>query len=160
MSEFEDIQNIIRLKRHEQPSETFVEEFLVSFQQRQREELLNQSARGLLWERVTTYFDGIFSPKASWAGATAIAVLGVVLFFKVGNHQVTDVAINDALSELRLPQTTSKMEPISDEEVRSYLISRHNEGGLTDETEKNTTIKGITQVEGSLLPVGFKLDIE
>lgn len=160
MSEFEDIQNLIRLKRHEQPSENFVEVFLVSFQQRQREELLNQSARGLLWERVTTYFDGLFAPKLSWAGAMAVAALGMFVFFKTGSPPIAGFADSNSSVEYKLPQAKAKIEPITDEEVRRYLISRHYEGGLADENERKASIKGITQVEGSLLPAGFKLDIE
>lgn len=160
MSEFEDVQNLIRLKRHEQPSENFVEDFLVSFHQRQRVEMLNQSARGLLWERVTTYFDGLFAPKLSWAGAMAIGAVGMFAVINAGSPQGAALADNKASEELQLPVTKARLEPISDEEVRRYLISRHYEGGLADESENNAGIKGITQVEGSLMPAGFKLDIE
>jgi hypothetical protein len=54
MSEFEDIQRLIRLKRYETPGEDFVEDFVTQFHQRQRSEMLRQSARGLLWERLAT----------------------------------------------------------------------------------------------------------
>lgn len=158
MSEFENIQSLIRLKRHEQPSETFVEDFLVSFQQRQREELLNQSARSILWERVTTYFDGLFIPKYSWAGATVLAAFGAFVVFKTNTPSQTTGLANNVSIEHQVSK--SKIEPISDEEVRRYLISRHYEGGLADESENRANIKGITQVEGRLLPAGFKLDIE
>ncbi len=77
MSEFEDIQRLIRLKRHERPAEDFVEQFVSTFQERQRSELLRNSARGLLWERVTTYFDGLLNPKWAWAGVTAMAIFGL-----------------------------------------------------------------------------------
>ncbi|CAN5732934.1 hypothetical protein BH11VER1_BH11VER1_07970 [soil metagenome] len=160
MSEFEDVQNLIRLKRHEQPSEAFVEDFLASFHQRQRVEMLNHSARGLLWERVTTYFDGLFAPKLSWAGAMAVAAVGGFVVFNTMNPKVAGLADNKSSAELKLPASKARLEPISDEEVRRYLISRHNEGGLADESERTASIKGITQVEGSLLPAGFKLDIE
>jgi hypothetical protein len=160
MSEFEDVQNLIRLKRHEQPPEAFVEDFLVSFHQRQRVEMLNQSARGLLWERVTTYFDGLFAPKLSWAGAMAVAAIGGFVVFNAGNSQVSGLADNKAPAAVNLPSSRAKLEPISDGEVRRYLISRHYEGGLADESESKAVMQGITQVEGSLLPAGFKLDIE
>lgn len=160
MSEFEDVQNLVRLKRHEQPPESFVEDFLVSFHQRQRVEMLNQSARGLLWERVTTYFDGLFAPKVSWAGAMAAAAIGMFIVFNAGGPKVAGLADNKSPAELKLPASKAKLEPISDEEVRRYLISRHYEGGLADERERNANVKSITQVEGSLMPAGFKLDIE
>ena len=81
MSEFNEIEKLIRLKRHERPPEGFVEDFLTSFQERQRSELLQRSARGLLWERVTTYFSDMLNPKWAWATATiaAVALLSVTL---------------------------------------------------------------------------------
>lgn len=81
MTEFEEIQKLIRLKRHERPPEGFMEEFLNAFQQRQRSEILRRSARSLLWERVTTYFSEMVNPKWAWATATvaAVAVLGLAL---------------------------------------------------------------------------------
>lgn len=81
MSEFNEIEKLIRLKRHERPPEGFVEEFIISFQDRQRSELLQSSARGLLWERVTTYFSEMLNPKWAWATATvaAAALLSITL---------------------------------------------------------------------------------
>jgi hypothetical protein len=77
MSEFEDIQRLIRLKRFETPGEDFVEDFVSQFRERQRSEMLRQSARGLLWERVTTYFEHLISPKWATAAATAsVCLLG------------------------------------------------------------------------------------
>eukprot|EP01031_Cornospumella_fuschlensis_P009838 gene9838-12070_t len=71
MTEFQDIQRLIRLKRFETPGEDFVEDFVSQFRERQRSELLRQSARGLLWERLTMYVDHLFAPKWATAGATA-----------------------------------------------------------------------------------------
>jgi hypothetical protein len=53
-----------------------VDDFIASFQERQRSEMLHRSARGLLWERVTTYFAEMLNPKWAWATATvAVAAL-------------------------------------------------------------------------------------
>jgi hypothetical protein len=84
MSDFEDIQRLLRLKRYEKPSEDFVEDFVHQFQQRQRQELLRHSARGLLWERVTTYFEGLFEPKWRWAGAMGVALFAGFMVFRPG----------------------------------------------------------------------------
>lgn len=73
MSEFEDIQRLIRLKRFEQPEEGFTEQFLQKFQQRQRAELLQQSSLQLFWERTSTWWNNLLMPKWSMA-ATAAAV--------------------------------------------------------------------------------------
>jgi hypothetical protein len=71
MTEFQEIQRLIRLKRFETPGEDFVEDFVSQFRERQRSELLRQSARGLLWERVNTYFEHLVAPKWALAAATA-----------------------------------------------------------------------------------------
>lgn len=71
MNEFENIQRLLRLKRYETPGDDFVEDFVTQFRERQRSELLRQSARGLLWERVNTFFSDLVSPKWSTAAATA-----------------------------------------------------------------------------------------
>ncbi len=81
MIEIDEIQKLIRLKRHERPPEGFVDDFMSSFRERQRSEMLHRSARGLLWERVTSYFSEMINPKWAWATATVavVALLGITL---------------------------------------------------------------------------------
>ncbi len=71
MSEFEDIQRLIRLKRFEQPEEGFTENFLHQFHQRQRAEMLQQSSLELFWERVTTWWNNLLVPKWGMVAAAA-----------------------------------------------------------------------------------------
>lgn len=149
MSDFEDIQTLIRLKRHERPSPDFVDDFVRSFQQRQRAELLNNSARGLLWERVTTYFDGLFAPKWALAGAAAVAVLGTAVLLRPTSNPGNAFANNKAAQV--------SVAPISDDEVRQYLLSRHYQGGFGDERERRLLAH---DPQMNLSPVGFKLDVE
>lgn len=76
MSDFQQIEKLIRLKRFEAPSEDFVEDFLVKFRERQRSEMLRQSAHGLLLERLDAYFHDFIMPKWTMAAATAgVAIL-------------------------------------------------------------------------------------
>ncbi len=78
MSEFEDIQRLIRLKRFEQPEEGFTEDFLQKFHQRQRAEMLKQSSLELLWERATTWWGNLFVPKWGMAAAAmAVCAMGL-----------------------------------------------------------------------------------
>jgi len=79
MSEFEDIQRLIRLKRFEQPEEGFTENFIQKFHQRQRAEMLQQSSLELFWERVTTWWAHRLMPKWSMA-ATAVAICAMSLW--------------------------------------------------------------------------------
>ena len=132
MSDFEDIQRLLRLKRHERPPEDFVEDFVRQFQHRQRQDLLRHSARGLLWERVSTYFEGIFAPKWRWAGAMAAVFLGAFLLFKPA-PSLKGVAPGSDDFAVHQFDYNDKQAPISDAEVERYLISRHFNGGLADE---------------------------
>lgn len=75
MSEFEDIQRLIRLKRFEQPGEGFTEDFLRDFHQRQRAEMLRQSSLELMWERTTTWWSNLLVPKWGMVGAAAAVCL-------------------------------------------------------------------------------------
>ena len=82
MSEFEDIQKLIKLKRHEKPPEGYFENFVEEFHDRQRSELLKSSARSLVVERVSTYFSGFEKSRlmyaAGGAAAAAIAVFSMI----------------------------------------------------------------------------------
>lgn len=75
MSEFKDIERLLRLKRYEQPPEGYYEEFIERFKERQRSEVLRLSARGLFVERVSTWLYGM--PPRQWmlaGGAATIAL--------------------------------------------------------------------------------------
>lgn len=78
MSEFKDLESLLRLKRYEQPPEGYFENFTESFKERQRAEMLQQSARGLFVERVSTYFWDYGTRHWLMAGGalTAIAATG------------------------------------------------------------------------------------
>lgn len=76
MDEFEKLQKLIRLKAYETPGEKFVDDFVATFRERQRAEMLKQSARGLLWERFQAYWDQMFSPR--WALAAAVVLIGLL----------------------------------------------------------------------------------
>jgi hypothetical protein len=86
---------------------------------------MQHSARGLLWERVNTYFHGLFAPTWRWAGATAVALVAAVVIFKPG------AGGNAGLAQSK-PNNVHQ-QPISDAEVERYLISRHFEGGFGNE---------------------------
>lgn len=76
-TEFEAVQRLIRLKRFELPEEDFTENFLREFHQRQRAELLKQSAFALLAERVMTWWSNLLVPKWGMVGAAAaVCVMG------------------------------------------------------------------------------------
>jgi hypothetical protein len=164
MSDFEDIQRLIRLKRHELPPPGFVDDFVGRLQHRQRAELLQQSARGLLWERINTYFEGLFAPKWGFAGATVMALVAVFFVFKPASS-------SERGFEVSTVNVTEGIEPISAEEANRYLsqqsqlMSQHYQGGFGDETiadqDKSYNLAPANQQhsDGGLLPAGFQMDM-
>lgn len=101
MNEFENIQSLLRLKRHEMPPEDFVEDFLANFKERQRSELLRQSARGLLWERISTLMDDFISPRWTTAAVTAAVAIaaawGTLSVVSGSGHGHSAFAMSDAI---------------------------------------------------------------
>ena len=165
MSEFDQIQQLIRLKRHEQPSPDFVDDFVRTFHQRQRAELLQQSARGLLWERITTYFEDLMTPKHGWAFASALAVAALVFTLKptdTGKGQIVS-SKPGAASVVPVNAAGAQEVPKADER---YLIAGHYKGGLGDElnaSPKNSALQPqlpANKPQGSLLPAGFSADVQ
>lgn len=90
MSEFEDIQRLIRLKRYEQPEEGFTEKFLEQFHQRQRAEMLQKSSLALFMERVGTWWENLLVPK--WGMAMAAAAVCAVSVWMVAQPAKTNSA--------------------------------------------------------------------
>lgn len=78
MSDFKDVETLLRLKRYEQPPQGYFEDFAESFKERQRSEMLQQSSRGLFVERVSTYLWGYGPGHWILAGGvfTALAATG------------------------------------------------------------------------------------
>ncbi len=147
MTEHDPIHQLLRLKRHEQPSPDFVEDFLKTFHQRQRAELLQNSARGLLWERITTYFDDLMNPKWGWAAASVVAVSLLAFSMKPASGGKADYVNNSASPdafEVKGVVVSPDQSPNANER---YLISRHNVGGLSDPNE----------AQGKALPASFHL---
>jgi len=106
MKDPEDIQRLIRLKKYETPGDEYFQTFLEDFKDRQRGEMLKQSARGLLFERVTMWFDEINGPR--WlapVGATAAAAIafGIYTARPANSEKVTSVPGIASITENRLP---------------------------------------------------------
>ncbi|MBT8044657.1 MAG: hypothetical protein KJO79_06880 [Verrucomicrobiae bacterium] len=78
---FKDVQQLIALKRHEQPDDAYFEEFMDEFHRRQRQELLQRSSFSLFRERVGTWFSGTNKWNIVWGGGLAYAAVMVGFFF-------------------------------------------------------------------------------
>jgi hypothetical protein len=166
MSEFEDIQRLIRLKRFEAPKEDFVEDFIAKFHERQRSEMLRQSSLSLVWERVTTYFDHLAAPK--WVLAPAVACVGLLAIWgamNLGSHGDQNSAVN-LVSTHPMPAVMPQQPPFLVDsqlirevendralEIEGILLSRHFETDSTLQPE----ILDVVSVSGSVSPVSAEL---
>ncbi len=112
MNDSEDIQRLIRLKKYETPGDEYFETFLENFKDRQRSELLRQSARGLLMERVSMWFDEISGPR--WlvpVGASAAAAAALALGLYAVRPPVSEDATPDLASAPTAPATSTAPSP-------------------------------------------------
>lgn len=78
---FQDVQQLVALKRHEQPNDAYFEEFLDEFHRRQRQDLLQRSSRSLFFERVGTWFSMGSKMRFVYAGGAAYAAVILGFFF-------------------------------------------------------------------------------
>lgn len=75
MDDFEKIQKLIRLKRHELPPTNFMHDFVERLHQRERSELLKQSAPEMFWEQIKVWIDQLFAPKLALAAAAVLILV-------------------------------------------------------------------------------------
>jgi hypothetical protein len=90
----EDISRLLRLKRFEQPSPEYFENFLREFNDRQRSQLLRESAWRIAWDRLCAFF-GEQMPTQLGYGLASTAVLiaaGVASFHILESRPIEDVA--------------------------------------------------------------------
>lgn len=96
MSPEQKLQGLLRLKQHETPPPGYFEQFLTDFQQRQRRELMDRGSISLLWERLTTWLEGLRRPAVIWstAGAYAALILLVCLWPRPPRVMETTIVAN------------------------------------------------------------------
>ncbi|MBE7496046.1 MAG: hypothetical protein HS117_13970 [Verrucomicrobiaceae bacterium] len=106
--DFEDIQRLIRLKRHESPGEGFTEEFLKRFHQRQHEKELRQSALDRLLERTAAWFEDLMSPPR-WAltGGAALVLAAGAWFYMSPAPENGGMAAKEAADPATKPPATN-----------------------------------------------------
>ncbi len=120
-----ELQDLISLKKYEQPEEGYFDDFLVEFQQRQRSEMLKTSARGLLLERAKAWFSEFGAMR--WvigAGAAYAAVALALNIFPSQNQQAGDSTMaassdsisseDTAIAEMIIPAVSTQTEETAD----------------------------------------------
>ncbi|BDS08097.1 hypothetical protein NT6N_31370 [Oceaniferula spumae] len=112
---FKEVQDLIALKRYEQPDDAYFEEFLDEFHRRQRQELLQRSSRSLFFERVGTWFSGANKMRLLYGGGLAYAafMLAFVLWPKQNDPAQLPTAPVEHLTPLG--------QPVPDEEGKDML---------------------------------------
>lgn len=115
---FQEVQQLIALKRYEQPDDAYFEEFLDEFHRRQRQELLQRSSRSLFFERVSTWFSGANKMRLVYGGGLAYAA--VMLTFVMWPKSNDPTQLPTAPVEHVTPAKTPLGQP-ADEEGKDML---------------------------------------
>lgn len=77
MSDPDEVQRLIRLKRYENPGEGYYEAFVENFKDRQRSEMLRSSSRDLLFERVSMWLGESGGTRYAPVGVGALAAVAL-----------------------------------------------------------------------------------
>ncbi|MBK1792539.1 hypothetical protein [Persicirhabdus sediminis] len=83
-----EISKLIALKKYEQPSDEFFDQFHAEFRERQRQEMLQQSAHELFIERLATWFSCLGRVKWAYAGGAAFAAIALLFTLQPDDQQV------------------------------------------------------------------------
>lgn len=144
------VQQLLRMRRNQVPSDEFIEGFLADLKERQRSEMLKQSARGLLWERWTTYWDHRAAQK--WAlAAVAAGLVGVIgigftpkatgglggsRFAAKGSGLLNDLQAGPTSVFAAESMMIMGVDADGSVDESPVLLSRHFSGGYADEARK------------------------
>jgi hypothetical protein len=102
----EDISRLLRLKRFEQPSPEYFENFLQEFKDRQRSQLLREPVWRIAWDRMCAFF-GEQMPSRLGYGLASTAVLiaaGITSVHILESRPIEDIA---STPEPRIQQVAS-----------------------------------------------------
>lgn len=128
----EEVQRLLRLKRYESPAQGYYESFLQDFKERQRSEMLRLSARDLLLERLSMWFEESGGAKRFVpAGALAAATVGVGLYLTatVSTDQASSETYaagpsQDLAHPLAVETASASLQPSEEEEAIHLSLPR------------------------------------
>ena len=108
MDNEDSITKLLRLKRYEQPSEEYFQNFLAEFQARQRSEVIHRPLLQIAWDRFSSMFTMPPVPKLVMTTSFAAAVFAAVF---VMNWASDDTPSNLTLASSGTEQRDSKARP-------------------------------------------------
>ena len=137
MSEHEELQKLLRLKKYETPGEDYFENFVTEFRERQTSESLQSpSSFFALKQRTTEWFDDLGTAK--WAVPAGSFATALLAFFALQS-----TSREKQISDTKPPVETSKegtpAKPVFELQIQT------SQDGAAAEIQKN-----------SVLPTGFQ----
>jgi hypothetical protein len=143
----QQLQALLRLKRHEQPPPGYFDDLLSKVQQRQREEMLKRPAWSLMAERIGAFFSSLRKDWAYVGSMAGVLLIGIgAIQLAVPQKQVVIVAGNSSVSD----QAKSLVE----RQDRTELVTQR----LTKPTEDPSRADGVKEPEAwAQVPERFQL---
>ena len=122
----QELQDLIRLKRYEQPEEGYFESFLEEFHEKRQQELLTNSARSLLMERIGVWFNQLGAIK--WVAGAGLAYAAVAISISVWNvsdESALPVAHTDSAEQASSAESSPEVQIIPLSLAHSEPVSFH-----------------------------------
>jgi len=107
-----ELQDLIGLKKYEQPGKEYFDDFLVEFQERQRSEMLKTSARRLLIERAKAWFSELGSIRWVIGGAAAYAAVAFLMSISASTTIVSPAANGIAVQTKEVLDVSAENEEV------------------------------------------------
>ncbi|MEI8293132.1 MAG: hypothetical protein WCG66_03970 [bacterium] len=93
MDNADSISKLLRLKRYEQPSEEYFQNFLLEFQNRQRSEVIHRPLLQIAWDRCSSLFDLVSMPRLVMASSFAAAVIAAAFVWNPADNAPSTLTI-------------------------------------------------------------------
>lgn len=152
MSDNNDIQKLLRLKRFEQPPPQYFEKFLEEFQRRQRSELLRQPLWQIACDRFQAFFSEHSLPRFAYAGAMAAVLILAV---------ITSVNILAPVPAGLVAQSDTPSRPVSSVQTPFGLDSRVRMPALADFSNQKARMATVSTAQPHYVidarPVSYEL---
>jgi hypothetical protein len=113
MTENQQLQALLRLKRYEQPPSGYYEKLLRDVHRRQRSELLRRPLWSIAMERVQTFFSEHSMGNVSYAGAMAAVAVAGLFAIQMASKPVTGGTTVASAKLVTVPTATAAAAPIA-----------------------------------------------